>query len=187
VKRSLLFALVLIAPFVLHAQAADSDSRNKAFDPGSNVFGIGTGIQPARVYDGSSYSAALILSYDHVTINMLGPGSLNVGVEFGIYRGEHRGSWLRSDWYKTGIAARCSYHLSLLFDNRFDPYAGVALGLYSAPEEENRYPYYTDRYKSAVFLAPFIGAKFNFAQHMGIWAEGGYDITNLKVGFNFNF
>lgn len=188
VRSKILLVLLLIAPFVLYAQAADGGSRNKLIDPGNNVIGIGVGIQPARMYDQASYSLALILNYDHVTTNMVGPGTVNVGAALGIYRGERRGVWSgRGSWYKMGIAARGSYHLGTLFNNRFDPYAGIAVGLYSAPEQENQHPYYTDRYKSDVFLAPFIGAKYNFTSHMGIWAEGGYDITNLKAGLHFDF
>jgi hypothetical protein len=186
VKRTLLVILLLLSPFVHHAQTQNTEVRHTAFDPGDNIIGIAAGVQPARAYEGATYSAAFILTFDHLTINTLGPGALAAGVELGIYDGRHT-NFPNDSWSKTGIAARVSYHLALLFNNRFDPYAGAALGLYSAPQPENEWPYHTDRYKSNAFLAPFIGARFNFTRHMGIWVEGGYDITNLKAGINFNF
>jgi hypothetical protein len=176
---SLLFLLTSVS-----ANAQNNEAKRPSFDR-SNSIGIAVGIQPVRNYAYVAYSPALILNYEHTTVNMLGPGFLSMGAEFGIYSFNsdyHRGR----SYKKVAFAVRAIYHLTILkgIAERLDPYGGFAGGLYSSPYEERNAA--LSSYGSA-FLAPFIGVKYNLIPNLGLWAEGGTDITYLKLGINFNF
>jgi len=87
------------------------------------------------------------------------------------------------------VGVRGSYHLAKLLNvsnPKFDPYAGVSLGYYSAS-----YDYAGDplpgAYGSTVFLGVHAGARYMFSDHIGGFAEVGYGVAALQVGVSFKF
>jgi hypothetical protein len=181
---ALLFSLQSNAAF-----ARKGGGARPAFDAGDNAIGIGIGIQPARSYGANSYTPAFIANYEHGIIGNLGPGTLSLGAELGFYSAYYdyyRDYRIR--WTTVGFAVRGIYHLTILknANNHFDPYGGLAAGFYSVGVDDNG-PGYAEHYGSEAFVAPFIGAKYNFTQNFGAWTELGLDITLLKFGLNFNF
>lgn len=174
----------------LHSNAAFArKGARPAFDAGDNAIGIGIGIDPTRNYGATSYTPAFIANYEHGIVGNLGPGTLSLGAELGFYSAYYDYAHdFRVRWTTVGFGLRGIYHLTILKDanNKFDPYGGLAIGFYSVTEDDNG-PGYIDHYGSQAFVAPFVGAKYNFTPGFGVWTELGFDITVLKLGLNFNF
>jgi hypothetical protein len=184
-NKVLSLLLVLTSVIVYDANAQTDEAKRSFFNP-SNSFGVAVGIQKVRPYQDISYSPALILQYEHFTMNTLGPGFLSIGVEYGVYRFKMPFS-PRDYHYKMAFAVRGIYHLAILksTSETVGLYGGIAAGLYSSSEWERRWQ--ADPY-NPVFLSPFVGVKYNpSVSGVGLWAEGGTDITYLKLGLNFNF
>ncbi|MBS1616059.1 MAG: outer membrane beta-barrel protein [Bacteroidetes bacterium] len=180
--------LLLLSPMISFAKKVGA---TPAFSKGDNAIGIGLGLGPAHTYGlADAYSPAFMLTYEHGIIDGLGPGTLSIGGEIGYQtsRYDYAYGGYRARWTTLTVAVRGIYHLTLLKDknNKFDPYGGVAVGFYSV-SYDNDYPGPKESYGSAPLIAPFVGAKYNFAKAVGAWAEVGYDIAILKVGLNFNF
>jgi hypothetical protein len=183
--------------------AATAFAQNApAFDKGDNTIGIsiGAGVNYAYYNNAVSYPAITLL-YDHGTFGDVGPGTIGIGGIIG-YKGEHYtypdyyGDYTAS-WSHIVIAARGTYHLTILKDknNKFDPYAGVVLGVRINSYSDTYDDYYYNTYHSRLYnrnsadavKGVFIGAKYNFASHVGVFAELGYDISIVRIGLNFNF
>jgi len=194
-NTAVLFTAFLLTTFS-YAQNAP------AFDKGDNTIGIGIGFGGNGHSNYSSYGAysgsyqaspAFFGIYDHGTFPEVGPGTIGIGGTIA-----YRYSFLSdyggydANWTDMVIAARGTYHLTLLKDknNKFDPYGGVMIGMrfetykneiyddFDTPYDENRvYP------EAGIF----VGAKYNFTKAFGAFAEFGFDFPLLKMGLNFNF
>ena len=200
-KFNLKIAVVLAA--VLSVASLGYAQNSPAFDKGDNTIGIsiGAGVNYAYYSNAVSYPA-LTLYYDHGTFGDIGPGTIGIGGIVG-YKAEHYtypdyyGDYTAS-WSHIIIAARGTYHLTILKDknNKFDPYAGIVLGVrinnYNDTYNDYyyntyHYYYYTRDHSADAVKGVFIGAKYNFAKYVGVFAELGYDISIVRVGLNFNF
>lgn len=181
-----LFSLLCINP----ASARKVGGARPAFDAGDNAIGIALGVGTAHTYGlADAYSPAFIVNYEHGIIGDLGPGTLSIGGELGYQTSRYDyNNGYRARWTTISFAVRGIYHLTILKNknNKFDPYGGIALGFYSV-NYTNDYPGYYEDYPSVPFVAPFLGAKYNFTPGFGVWTELGYDIAILKFGVNFNF
>lgn len=186
ISIALLTCLLAAAPAIARKTGA-----RPAFEEGDNAIGIALGVGPAYTYGlASNYSPAFIVNYEHGIIGDLGPGTLSLGGELGYQTSRYDYSFGGYNARSTTItfAVRAAYHLTILKDknNKFDPYGGLAAGFY-AVSYSNSNPGSTETYPSAPFVAPFVGAKYNFTPHFGAFTELGLDIAILKFGLNFNF
>jgi hypothetical protein len=189
--KKILAAVFLIILGAGYASARKSGGSRPAFDVGDNAIGIALGVGTAHTYGlADVYSPAFIVNYEHGIIGNLGPGTLSIGGELGYQTSyyDYTNGGYRARWTTLSFAVRGIYHLTILKDknNKFDPYGGLALGFY-AVNYRNDYPGYYENYPSVPFVAPFVGAKYNFTPGFGVWTELGYDIAILKFGLNFNF
>ena len=80
------------------------------------------------------------------------------------------------------VGVRGSFHFSKLMrirEKKFDPYAGVLLGL------ANR----SGDYQGDTWVRPgaFVGARYYFNPNFGAYGEAGYGIHFLTVGLSFRF
>lgn len=183
--------LVGIAMPTFAQKKSKSDGAAPAFDKGSKTLGLGVGL-------GASYGTFLyrtvslpliFATYDQGIIGNVGPGTIGIGGIVGFKSSSYKyGSGLgRYGYSNFFLGARGTYHLTILKDknNKFDPYAGVTVGL--------RVWNWNDSYWNSKDggVAPmggaFIGAKYNFKPGFGVFAEAGYDISFLRAGINFNF
>ncbi|WP_183577343.1 outer membrane beta-barrel protein [Mucilaginibacter sp. X5P1] len=87
------------------------------------------------------------------------------------------------------VGVRGSYHFAKLLNvsnPKFDPYAGVSLGYYSASYNYAGNPL-PGAYGSTVFLGVHAGARYMFSNSVGGFAEVGYGVSALQVGLSFKF
>ncbi len=187
-KQLLLAAAGLM--LALSANAQKKTGARPAFDAGDNAIGIAAGFGPAHTYSlANSYSPAFIINYEHGIVPNLGPGTLAIGGELGWQTSRYNYDYggYRARWTTFTFAVRGIYHLTILKDknNKFDPYGGLAAGAYFV-SYDNDAPG-AEHYGSAPFVAPFVGAKYNFTPNFGAWSELGWDIAAFKIGLNFNF
>ena len=184
-----LFITALLATLTLHAQ----DKHVGAFVQGSKTLGfsIGFGVDYGYRVHGERYTSfpAFAVSYDQGIVGNVGPGTIGLGGIFGIKSAFYEKDGFRYTWNNYIIGVRPTYHLTILSDknSKFDPYAGVLLGVRSLRyrDDENGPDPYRDRTYAAV--GAFIGAKYNFTRGFGLFTEFGYDISLLRFGLNFNF
>ena len=196
-KKTSVTSLILLAMvFICTATTAQEDRKiskdnSPAFDIGDKTIGISVGFGADYSYNYYRGYAPVVLpafgvSYDQGILEA-GPGIVGIG---GIVAAQfsHYGLYGTNITYANYvIGARGTWHLTLLKDknNKFDPYGGVLVGLRFFNYNDNY-----DRYKSNSVnpaFGLFVGAKYNFAEHVGAFAELGFDISLLRIGLNFNF
>ncbi|CAN5499247.1 hypothetical protein BH11BAC1_BH11BAC1_22180 [soil metagenome] len=183
--------------------STNSNAQNApAFGKGDNTIGVSMGVGINYSYYNTAVSyPAITLYYDHGTFGEVGPGTIGIGGIVG-FKSEHYkypdnyGNY-KASWTHYIIAARGTYHLTILKDknNKFDPYAGIVLGVRMNSYTDTYDDYYYSKNHSRLYSrnsadvvkGVFIGAKYNFAKYVGVFAELGYDISIIRVGLNFNF
>jgi hypothetical protein len=186
--------------FVLLTSTFAKDKRkggaDPAFDKGSNTIGLALGVGldwDNYYYSDISRTPAFNIIYDHGTIANVGPGTIGIGGIFSYKRATYSyGGKYKDIWTNYIFGVRGAYHLTLLKDknNKFDPYAGIMLGVRinhyrdTYYNSNNTYYNYTNGYS---IYGVFAGAKYNFTKAFGAFAELGYDISFFRIGMNFNF
>jgi hypothetical protein len=193
IKMSLFSAALLITVTVAKAQRGGDG----AFEQGSKTLGLTLGVGDGEGnYDDNGYNdhaglPAFAVIYDQGVFGDVGPGTIGIG---GIISGKT--SWDnysggKATWSSFLIGVRGDYHLTILKDrnNKFDPYAGITIGArfnhYHDKADDGSYDVSSNN--SYPIVAPFIGAKYNFAEHVGVFAEASFDISLLRAGIAFNF
>lgn len=196
--RTLLTTLVL-AILAFNMQAANkkkSSTENQPFHKGSNSLGIGLGAGMDYGYYGTvSAIPTIFATFDHGIVDHLGPGNLGIGGIIGVKSASTTYfSNYKATWRNIMIGVRGTWHLTLLADknSKFDPYGGVTAGFrintYSNSYYSNNQlvdPY--DYNHVSPITGVFVGAKYNFSQHFGVFAEAGYDISLFRGGLSINF
>lgn len=195
-KTFLRGAALMLAAGLLLAPDANAVVKKKksgkgaraAFEEGDNTIALGLGLGTIYSYANAGTGIAGVVSFDHGLIGDVGPGTIGIGGTVGFvsqHYDYYNGS--RETWTNAVFGARGTYHLTLLKDknNKFDPYGGVTIGARSYSYKDDYYGY-TDTYVRP-YAGLFVGAKYNFVPHFGVWAELGYDIAVFRFGINFNF
>ena len=174
-----------------------------AFDKGDNTIGFGVGFGGSshnNVYNyGYAYSGsnvnlpAFFVIYDHGSFGEVGPGTIGIGGTVA-YQYSYLSDYgdYDADWTNFVVAARGTYHLTILKDknNHFDPYGGVMIGMRFESYHNTFYDDIDNPYdQNRVFpeAGIFVGAKYNFTKFFGAFAEVGFDFPVIKMGLNFNF
>jgi hypothetical protein len=187
IKVSLFSAVLLVTFSTAKAQEAAFDRGSKTL---SLALGVGDGEGAYDYYgDGNHLGLpAFAVIYDQGIVGDVGPGTIGVG---GIVSAKE--SWDHSNgndanWSSFMIGVRGDWHLTILKDrnNKFDPYAGITIGARRFNHFHDTGDDYTHNSSDPIF-APFIGAKYNFASHVGVFAEASFDISLLRGGIAFNF
>lgn len=194
-----LISFVLIITFI-NLKNGYAQKGDAAFNKGDKVIGVslGAGVNFGyATYHGGSYSniPAIAFTYDQCFFENVGPGNIGIGGIIG-FKSAYYKYPLNNGNYKDVytnyiIGVRGTYHLTLLKDknNKFDPYAGITLGvrIFKHTNNEPNNPYVYNYNPAYPVTGGFIGAKYNFAQHVGVFGELGYDISFFRIGLNFNF
>ena len=192
--KKLICAALIAAGMTTMATTTKAQGGDPPFVKGSNTIGLSIGFGDyydyGSVYYGSSWTVlpSINLHYDHGTIAEVGPGTIGIGGIIGIKNRYYK--YYNGDKYTDNsviIGVRGTYHLTLLADknNKFDPYGGVLLGARIRTRNDH---YYDDK-RNNVYPTTglFVGAKYNFVENFGAFAELGYDISFFKIGLNLNF
>lgn len=198
-----IFRLVLATASLISIQALTSNvyAAEPAFDKGSSTIGLSAGFGVSYGYYGSyTSSPALALTFDHGFFPEVGPGTIGIGGILGYKSATYDWGYggYKAKWTNVIVGVRGTYHLTILKDknNKFDPYAGVTLGLrfnsYTDSYDEWYYQQYGIHYKNdysstSLVSGVFVGAKYNFVPNFGAFAELGYDISFARIGIHFNF
>lgn len=196
-RKSTLLLTVLLSAIVQLALAKKTDSGVKpAFDKGSKTLGLCVGVGVNYDYYGTAVQLpALGIVYDQGIIPNVGPGTIGIGglLAFKTAHYNYSSGGYKATWTNYIVGVRGTYHLTILKDknNKFDPYAGVLLGVRIFRYNDtyyNTWAYNPYSYGGAYFTkGVFVGAKYNFSKNFGAFAEFGYDISNARIGLNFNF
>lgn len=198
-----MFKLTLVSASLICMQLVPTAmfAADPAFDKGSNTIGLGVGFGLTYgYYSGATTSPALTFIYDHGFFPEVGPGTIGIGGIIGYksakYDYPYAGGY-SAKWTNIVVGVRGTYHLTILAEknNKFDPYAGVVIGLRFNSYKDTYDDYYYNTYgyhygtygNTSIVSGAFIGAKYNFAEAIGAFAELGYDISYAKIGINFNF
>ncbi len=196
-KKAILKNLSFLVLLAALGISTTSKGNDPAFDKGSNTIGISIGL--GRPYDYDFLAPAFAVSFDHGFFGHVGPGTIGIGGIVGLKMSYDRLGEFDRSLTSIIICARGAYHLTILKDknNKFDPYAGICLGLrinhYSDPYYDNyygahhSYPYSNSHHGADPIIGPFVGAKYNFTPYFGAFVEVAYDFSNLRGGLNFNF
>ncbi|WP_083422043.1 hypothetical protein [Arsenicibacter rosenii] len=86
--------------------------------------------------------------------------------------------------------ARGSYHLGEILQtgDKFDPYAGISLGVRIASYKDNAgYGDYYNPYNNGLYLGIHVGGRYYFTEKVGGFAEVGYGVTALRLGVTAKF
>ncbi len=192
-KKALAAVALVAMASITQVNAQDGEPP---FVKGSKSIGISMGFgvdYGYSTYYGGSYtnSPAFAFTYDQGFFENVGPGTIGIGGVVGFKSSKYKYAGYKSTYTNYIIGVRGTYHLTLLAEknNKFDPYAGVTIGLRFFNYKDND-PYDNDiyDYRSVYPIAgAFVGAKYNFTPAFGAFGELGYDISFLRLGVNFNF
>lgn len=194
-KACLLLTSLLLFSGILTGQDIKNEGKSSDFTPpfqkGNVVISVASGFGRNYNYYGSYVSLpALSVSTDIGIINNAGPGNIGVGGMVGFKTAYSKHEYYNARWTNYVIAARATYHLTILKHNKFDPYGGVIVGIRIYDYKDSYYnssynPYNYNRVYPVTGV--FLGAKYNFSKFFAGFAEVGYDISLFRIGFNFCF
>lgn len=137
---------------------------------------------------------ALTVSVDKTIIEGVGPGTISVGglVGYQNFHYNYPGTAYKATWNHVVALGRAAYHYNFTQDTKLDTYGGVSLGF--------RFVTYKDTYLDStpakdpdtwggIAFAPgiFVGARYFLTDHVGAFAELGYDMSYLKFGLTGRF
>jgi hypothetical protein len=154
------------------------------FNKGDKLLNLGLGIN-------SYYGGGIPLS-GSFEVGITDEVSVGAGFDYLGYRYSYPGGkWSYSIMYFGG---RGSFHLSELLElgvKEMDLYAGASLGFRAFTWRED-YQFGTvgfpARYSNGLFLGVFVGARYYFAQKVGVFGEfGAGGSSNAKLGLAFRF
>lgn len=181
-KHTITFILGMAALMIsFHGQAQSTGP--KCFEKGTGILNLGVGIG-ATLY-GSGYRASfppISLSYEKGIANgRFGIGGLlaHTGAKYGD----------KSEYWKysyTIIGVRGDYHFYTT--DKLDTYGGAMLGYDIVTDKwhgEGSGDDYHDSGSSASFSI-FVGGRYFFNPHVGVFAELGYGIAWLNIGIAFH-
>jgi hypothetical protein len=186
------FALIMIS-ITLPLYSQDNEP---AFKKGSKTIGFAAGFGVEYgYYSGYRTLPAFTVIYDQGFFEDVGPGTIGIGGMVGVKTAHfnYATGGYKSKWNNYIIGVRGTYHLTILKDknNSFDPYAGIMLGIRIYRYKDTYYDSFGNNpysYRNLYFVqGAFIGAKYNFTNNFGVFAEAGYDISLARVGLNINF
>jgi hypothetical protein len=179
-KLMLITAMILLAGMVGFAQK---------FDEGSHGINVGMGLGPGYYGSGYGFAFGVNGSYEYGIVKIPMGSKLDGVIGIGGLAGvslttlnEFGGDWRYTNWT---LCARGTYHF--VFMDKFDPYAGIVLGLMGTSwkwKGDNTIP---DETGSSIDFRGgfFVGARYYFTDSFGVYAEMGYLLNFFNAGVTF--
>jgi hypothetical protein len=176
-KKITLFLFALATLLVVTSAQAQTAGRNKYLNAG-----IGLGAYTAGgIPIGASFEVDV-------------KDNISVGGFFDYARYGYRYGGYRWNYNFLYFGARGSYHLGQLLrdldmsGSKWDPYAGVSLGIRTASYSDNTgTDTFTSPYSGGAFLGIHAGSRYMFSDKAGAFAEVGYGVSALRLGFTAKF
>lgn len=195
-------AFLQIVCFLIVAGAAQAQEKSSgvraAFDKNSITGGIGLGFGNVYGYNALGWGWEVkhrpgIAAIFDMGVADVGPGTIGAGGILAYQASVSKdGTGDNIRWSNVIIAVRSTYHLNLLKDknNKFDPYAGVVLGLRFHRISGSAWGAYGMSKPAGVtrtVAGLFAGARYKFTEQFSAFAELGYDVSYLRLGVNYQF
>jgi Outer membrane protein beta-barrel domain len=167
---------------------SNSPVKAQLFDEGDVVVSAGIGVG-STLYSYGGYNTSMPLLFasgDYCLREDLGPGNLGVGAILGYT--SYKVDWVYDDYrINTFIfGARGTYHFTDLVD-KLDLYGGITIGAKIGSDNYSG-PYGSTLHTTSGFMPElFAGARYYFADNIGVMGELAYGIYVLKAGISFKF
>ncbi|MCG8327158.1 MAG: porin family protein [Chitinophagales bacterium] len=174
--------------FILSITSIGNIASAQSMEQGQSIAQIGIGIGGWTTTYTSSQTPLFIATYETGIVNDLGPGNLSIGGTVAFKSGTY--SYWNDNWgYNyTALAVRANYHPDFIQAENWDFYGGLSLGYYRVAVNTNRVDLNgIDFASSGIALAGQIGARYQFHDNFGAWAELGYGLGALNVGLSYKF
>lgn len=161
------------------------------FQKGTNTLGIAVGFGLSYGYPGAVKSLpAIAVVFDHGFKEMK-KGTIGIGGVIG-YKGASfdygNAAGDKAKWTNIIVAARGSYHFHIK-NQKLDPYVGIMAGIrYTGYSDTylDKFPAFNTVKYDGIFpaIGAFAGARYSFNAKSAAFAEVGYDISFLKIGYS---
>lgn len=183
VMKKYTLTLILSAATLLFAFKSQAQTNGKCFEKGSSIINLGIGI--GTTLYGTGYTGTfppISVSYEKGIAN----GRWGIG-GFLAHTGAKYGD--KTDYWKfsyTIIGIRGDYHFYT--NEKLDTYGGVMLGYDIVSDKWHGEGEGNDFNASAstASFSIFVGGRYYFSDHIGVFAELGYGIAWLNLGLAFN-
>ena len=155
---------------------------------GTNVVSAGLGLGSAIA--GYSYGAQIpgfSIQYER-GLWEAGPGVISVGGYVGIKTFKYSDPDYTEKWTYSIFGVRGAYHYTGLDVEGLDLYGGLLLS-YNHLSYSTTYAGsdLSGSWGSALYLTPFVGARYYFLPSLSAFAELGYGVSTLNIGLAFRF
>ncbi len=171
-KKFTLFLFCLVTLFTASQAQAQTPVKNKYLNAGIGLAAYTAG--------GIPIGASLEVDYKN---------NISIGGFFDYAHYGYKSFGYKWNYNFLYFGARGSYHLSELLqdldidDSKFDPYAGVSLGIRTAWYNDNtEYDNFKSPYSGGIFLGVHAGSRYMFSEKLGGFAEIGYGVSALRLG-----
>ncbi len=157
-------------------------NAQQSFKKGNACINLGVGIGSPYNYGYNTVSLPSVnAAFEYGIVDLPNIGVITAGAFL-----DYRYTWYSLDshkhtWTYTTIAARAAFHLAFLKTSKFDVYGGLMTGL---RHEVGKYDGVSD---NSLSTDAFVGGKIMFSPKVGAFAEAGYGVSFLKLGFTFMF
>jgi hypothetical protein len=161
--------LLTVATLALICCAFTQNVQAQAYQKGDKLLNVGIGV--------SGYGVPIGASLEFGVTDAISVGGMVDYTRYGSFG---------YNWNFIYVGARGSYHLGELLNTgeKFDPYAGLAVGYWSAKYSGSSY---VTGYGNRVFLGIHAGARYYFKEKLGVFAEVGAGSGFLKAGLAVKF
>ncbi|MEO1258464.1 MAG: outer membrane beta-barrel protein [Bacteroidota bacterium] len=180
------FIFNLIALFILSIAAAGVQAQTP-MTKGVNVIQAGVGLGGWTTSYTTSETPLIIATFERGVMDDLGKGNLSVGGTVLVKSGKYAGDFYSWNYTYTAVAARGSYHPHFVKSEKLDAYAGISLGLYHISTKATNGEVEAGVSGTSFAWGLHIGARYNFTDQIGAWAEVGAGVGNIGVGVSYRF
>ncbi len=183
-KKSIIIIASLLVVFFTSHNTLQAQTMVK----GESVATLGIGLGAWTTAFTTSETPLIIAGYETGIKDNFGPGNLSVGGNIAYKSGNY--SFWDSKWSYTYVAVvgRASWHPHFLQSDTWDVYTGLSLGYYFIGTGSST----TDLDDGGIGVgglefATHVGARYNFSENWGAFAELGFGLGVIKVGAAYKF
>ena len=182
--KKLVFNLAIVCFF---AACSNLLNAQTPMTKGVNIAQAGIGLGGWTTSYTTSETPLMIATYERGIVDDLGAGNLSVGGTLIVKSGKYAGEYFGWNYTYTAVAARGSYHPHFVKSEKLDAYAGLSLGLYHISTKATSGDVVAGVSGSAFAWGLHIGARYQFSDNFGAFAELGAGVGNVGVGLAYKF
>ena len=182
--KKLIFNVLVILFF---AASTNGLQAQTPMTKGVNVAQAGVGLGGWTTSYTTSETPLMIATFERGIMDDLGKGNLSVGGSLIVKTGKYAGDFYGWNYTYTAVAARGSYHPHFVKSEKLDAYGGMSLGVYHISTKATSGEVAVDVSGTALAWGLHIGARYNFTENIGAWAELGAGVGNVGIGIAYTF